>query len=280
MTINNPHVNQENQIDLNHNGVFPFDNIMSALQTSLDNGNYDVNNINCHLSIIKLIATLELSIEQSNWIIGQVLDGINPVTILNGFIIRFIPTIHFPASENVNTTISLNHARITLENAYTNYTYDRNSIAIILQELIELPIPEYHLTWITNQIISLINPTQIMMWFLESFIINPTNNQQNNSIHVEYNQITITRIPGTQPLNPLTNFNQMPVWFRSTLLVNVVRSTGIDYHQVNDLFNQHDNIFGVINCIINDYLINDLNILVSYRDRNTNRQHTWSFRMN
>ncbi len=267
MTVDNPYVNQYN---------LPFDNIMVALENSIQNGHYEVNNRNCHLSIIRLMATLELSIEQSNWLIGRILDGANPVTILTGFIIRFMPNLNFLAP-NQNT---INNARITLQNAYENYHYDRNSIAMILEEMIELPLNDSQLTWITNQITYMINPIQIMMWFLESFIINPTNNQLNNNIPIEYSQITIPRAIGSQPFNPLMNFNQMPEWFRTTILGNVVRSTGLDYQQVSDLFNQNDNIMSVITHILNNHYVTDLNILISYRDRNTNRQQTWSFRTN
>jgi hypothetical protein len=114
------------------------------------------------------------------------------------------------------------------------------------------------------------------MSFLELFVIHNNSNNSNNVI--EYNEIIIHRIPGLIPLNPLENFNQMPVWFYNVLMLSLARSTGIDYNTTQGLFNRHENILSVVMDIFTNYFTHDINI--SYRDINTNRLHYWTFRMN
>ncbi len=272
MTISNQE-NQENQenhnqIDFNHQGNFIFDNLINILEHSINTGLYDTNNRNCHLSIIRQMAMLDLTTEQSNWIIGQLLDGENPIRIFTGFIIRFIPSLPFD-----NMTI-INNARIALENAFNTFVYERNTIADALNELIELPLSQEQYVWINTQITLSTNPIQIMMSFLENFVIR---NLINNNI--EYNEIIIHQIPGPNPLNPLAYFNQMPEWFYNSLMISLARNTGIDYNTVQWMFNQHENILSVVMYIFTNYVIID-DINIRYRDRNTNQLHNWTFLRN
>ncbi len=259
---------------VNHQGSFIFDNLINTLNQSIDDGLYDVNDRNDHLSILRHMTTLYLTVEQSNWLICQILNGENPITIYTGFIIRFIPILPF---ENTNI---VNNARPALENAFNNNLYARNSIADALNELVDLPLTENQFDWITTQINNFVNPIQIIISFLELFVVCNQNynsdniNFRNNTIY--HNEIVIHHVQESIPLNPFINFIQMPEWFRNTIMLSLSRNTDISYTTLQELFNHHENILSVVMHIFSNYLIN--NITLYYQDRTNNHFYNWIFR--
>jgi hypothetical protein len=260
MTIQSP------QVDANHHGIFTFDNIMSVLNNAIETRVYDVNDRECHIALIKQMATLELQLEHSNWIIGEILNGSNPVNIYKNFIINFIPSLPFDNPDIINTAIN------TLENAYMNFTYDRNSIDSVLTKLVELPLNEYQFEWIKNQIQLSTIPIDLMMTFIENFILN--NSIENH--HIIFNQIIISCFDYL-PLNPLAYFSHMPQWLFLTIGLSISRNTGIAYDLVKELMDKHENIIAVANEIFTNYHLYSINIY--FRDRNTNRLHGWTMCM-
>ncbi len=135
-------------------------------------------------------------------------------------------------------------------------------------ELVRLPLHEEQDEWIMNQLILQQKAIHIMMEFMERYVT-ITNNESTGPI--EYNEIIIHQVPGPEPLNPFANFDQMPPWFLSTILLSVIRSTGIDYSIIHELFNQYINILQVGMDIFENYNI-DI-IIINYKDRNTSRLH-------